>query len=67
VLASVFGLPADDWTAIAAMGTLSVAIAAGITAFFQLREARRSREEQAQPYASPIWCPAQRMRSTSTS
>jgi hypothetical protein len=41
---------ADQWTAAAACGTFLVALGAGITAAFQLGEARRLRLEQAQPY-----------------
>jgi hypothetical protein len=41
---------AEDWTAAAAWVTASVAVAAGATAAVQLREARRLRLEQSQPY-----------------
>lgn len=47
---SLVGLAAEDWSAIAAMGTMLVAIAAGILALGQLREARKLRAEQTQPY-----------------
>jgi hypothetical protein len=50
MIASVLGLPAEDWTAIAACATAAVAVAAGIIAFFQMLEARRLRREQTQPY-----------------
>jgi hypothetical protein len=50
MLASVLELPAEDWSAIGTCTTVAVAVAAGIIAFFQVREARRLREEQAQPY-----------------
>lgn len=40
----------EAWTAIAAWTTLAVALAAAIGAFKQLGEARRTREEEAQPY-----------------
>jgi hypothetical protein len=50
MIASVLGLPAEDWTAIAACCTALVAVVAGVIAFFQVREARRLRREQTQPY-----------------
>ena len=49
-LASLLGLPAEDWSAIAAVLTAGVALIAGGIAVFQLAEARRLRLEQAQPY-----------------
>jgi hypothetical protein len=41
-----------DWSALAAWATLAVAVAASIIAFHQVREARKLREEQAQPYVA---------------
>jgi hypothetical protein len=49
-LASVFGLPAEDWSALAAWTTVAVAVGAALAAFRQVAEARRLRAEQAQPY-----------------
>jgi hypothetical protein len=49
-VASLLGLPADDWSAIAAWLTAAVAIAAAVAALRQVAEARRLRAEQAQPY-----------------
>jgi hypothetical protein len=42
----------ETWSAIAAWLTAGVAIAAGVVAVGQLSEARRLREEQAQPYVA---------------
>lgn len=50
MLSSVLGLPAEDWTAIATWVTAAIALAAAAAALRQVREARRLREEQAQPY-----------------
>ena len=50
MLGSVLALPAEDWSAIGTCVTVVVATVAGLIAFFQVREARRLREEQAQPY-----------------
>lgn len=44
-----------EWQAIGAMGTLAVAAAAAIFAWFQIRELRRTREEQARPYVAVYW------------
>jgi hypothetical protein len=41
---------AAAWTAIAAWGTLGIAGIAAVFAWHQVREARRTREEQAQPF-----------------
>jgi hypothetical protein len=41
---------AEEWSALAAWGTATVALIAGGVAVGQLGEARRLREEQAQPY-----------------
>jgi hypothetical protein len=43
-------LQPDEWSAIAATGTLVVAVIAAVFAFVQVRQARRVREEQAAPY-----------------
>lgn len=48
--ASIFGLPAEDWSALAAWSTVALALVAGMIAYRQLAEARRVREEQSQPY-----------------
>jgi hypothetical protein len=48
----------EAWTAIAAWATFAVAAAAAIGAFRQVKEARRTREEVAQPYVVAL------MRST---
>ena len=49
-LASLLGLPAEDWSAIASWATVAVAVVAALFALRQVREARRLRLEQAQPY-----------------
>lgn len=43
-------LPADAWSALAAWSAVLLAMVAGFIARGQLRETRRLREEQAQPY-----------------
>jgi hypothetical protein len=50
MLASLLGLPSPDWSALAESITAIVALSAGVIASRQLREARRLRLEQAQPY-----------------
>lgn len=40
----------DTWQAIGAMGTLAVAFAAAVFAYFQVREAAKTRRDQARPY-----------------
>jgi hypothetical protein len=50
LIASLLGLPAEDWSAIAAWFTAAVAVAAAVAALRQVLEARRLRAEQAQPY-----------------
>jgi hypothetical protein len=49
-LGSLLGLPAEDWSAIAAWFTAGVAVVAAFVALRQVLEARRLRAEQAQPY-----------------
>jgi hypothetical protein len=49
-VASAFGLPAEDWSAIAACVTAVVASVALVAVGLQLREARTLRLAQAQPY-----------------
>lgn len=44
------GLPAEAWSALASWSAVLFAVVAGLIARGQLREARRLREEQAQPY-----------------
>jgi len=44
--------PAESWTALAAWVTAAIAFVAGCVALIQLREARRLRLEQAQPYVA---------------
>jgi hypothetical protein len=51
----------DDWEAFGTTVTAAVAVLAAIVAYFQVREARRLREEQARPFvvvdfeSSPAW------------
>src|SRR5262245_56092935 len=40
---------ADAWAALAQWITVGIAIVAALVAYFQVREARRTREKQAQP------------------
>ncbi len=40
----------QDWSALAAVTTAAVAVVAAVVAYFQVREARRTREEQARPF-----------------
>jgi hypothetical protein len=42
--------PAERWSAIAAWLTFGIAVVAAVVAYHQVREARRLREAQAQPY-----------------
>lgn len=49
---TVFNISNAGWSAIAACGGLLLAIAAAIFGYRQFGEARRSREEQAQPYVA---------------
>jgi hypothetical protein len=46
----VLALEAAEWSAIASWATVAVAVVAASVAYRQVREARRLREEQAQPY-----------------
>ncbi len=41
---------AEQWSALGAMLTAAVAVVAAVVAYFQVREARRLREEQAKPF-----------------
>lgn len=52
VVGTFIGLQPDEWSALAAVGTFFVAVAAAIFAFIQVNEARRLREEQARPYVA---------------
>jgi hypothetical protein len=45
-------LSSDQWTAIGTVGTFVVALLAAAFAYFQVREARRLRTEQARPYVA---------------
>lgn len=47
---AVVGLTAEAWVALGTWATVLVAVVAGVVALQQVREARRTREEQAQPY-----------------
>jgi hypothetical protein len=49
---TLFNISNGGWSAIAACGGLVLAIAAAIFGYRQFREARRTREEQAQPYVA---------------
>jgi hypothetical protein len=49
-MASLLGISAGDWSAIAAWCAVVLGVAAGVIARRQLRLAQRVREEQAQPY-----------------
>ncbi|UTT63581.1 hypothetical protein [Microcella humidisoli] len=40
----------DTWQAVGSMGTLAVALAAAVFAYFQVREAAKTRRDQARPY-----------------
>jgi hypothetical protein len=46
----ILALEAAEWSAIASWATVAVAVVAASVAYRQVREARRLREEQAQPY-----------------
>lgn len=50
VLLALWGWEAATWSAIASWVTAGVALAAGLIAYTQLREAGRLRRQQAQPY-----------------
>jgi hypothetical protein len=58
VLASVLGLPAEDWSAIAACSAVVLALVAGVIALIQVLQARRLRKEQAQPYVVAYLAPS---------
>lgn len=47
---TLWGLPSDTLTALAAIATVAVALVAAVVAYFQVREARRLRTEQTQPF-----------------
>ena len=52
VIAEVWSWEAENWSALAAWVTATIAVVAGTVAWHQLREARRLRREQAQPYVA---------------
>jgi hypothetical protein len=49
---TLFDVSNPAWSALAAWGAVGLAVLAGGVAFFQLREARRLRSAQAQPYVA---------------
>lgn len=51
-IASLFGLPAQDWAALATWSAVLVAVVGGSVAFKQLGDTRRLRREQARPYVA---------------
>lgn len=52
MFADVWSWSPETWSAIAAWVTAGIAVVAGTVAWSQLREARRLRREQAQPYVA---------------
>ncbi len=52
VIADLWSWPAENWSAVAAWVTATIALVAGIVAVRQLGEARTLRREQAQPYVA---------------
>jgi hypothetical protein len=50
VTATLLDISNGGWSAIAARVGLLLILAGAVVAFFQLRDARRLRREQAQPY-----------------
>jgi hypothetical protein len=52
LLADVWSWPAENWPAVAAWATVTIASIAGIVAARQLGETRKLRRQQAQPYVA---------------
>jgi hypothetical protein len=57
VIASLLGLPAQDWSALATSSAVIVALVGGVIAFWQLRHTRSLRREQARPYVAVFLAP----------
>jgi hypothetical protein len=55
--ASLLGLPAQDWSALATSSAVIVALIGGMIAYTQLRQTQSLRREQARPYVAVYLAP----------